>query len=145
MEEVAMFEKILVPVDLTENELTAHASSAAEALANKFDSDLRFVNVQSLVPIAVIDYVPENFDEEIRIGLEKEIVAIAAKCERPPERVSTVILFGPVYQSILEEAENWKADVIIVGSHRPAMSRFLIGSNAGAIVRHATCSVFVVR
>jgi len=143
--EVAMFAKILVPIDMTESEMTEKSVRMAEAVAKKFDSDVRLINVQSLLPIAIIDYVPENFGDEIRLGLEKEIAAIAAKVDRPTERVSTNILYGPVYQKILSEGESWGADAIILSSHRPGMDRFLIGSNASAVVRHATCSVLVVR
>jgi universal stress protein F len=140
-----MFKRVLVAIDLAEQALTEHAMGVAEELTTKFDSDVRLVNVQSLVPISIIDYLPDNFDKDIRRGLESEIAKIAAKSSRPPQRISTVILFGPVYQNILAEARDWAADVIIIGSHRPGMDRFLIGSNASAVVRHASCSVMVVR
>lgn len=140
-----MFKRVLVAIDLMEQALTAHAMGAAEEIANKFDSDIRLVNVQSLVPISIIDYLPNNFDKDIHLGLESEIAKIAAKCKCPQKRISTAILFGPVYQNILAEAQDWAADLIIVGSHRPGMDRFLIGSNASAVVRHAMCSVMVVR
>jgi nucleotide-binding universal stress UspA family protein len=38
-----------------------------------------------------------------------------------------------------------KADLIVIGSHHPNWSTYLIGSNATKIVRHALCSVLVVR
>ncbi len=66
-------------------------------------------------------------------SLEKEIAALAAGVNYPTERISTVVLFGPVYQKVLAEAEEWGAEVVVVGSHRTGMDRFLIGSNAGAI------------
>ena len=46
---------------------------------------------------------------------------------------------------LLREATEWRADLIVVGSHRPVMSDYLLGSNAKTIVRHAQCSVLVVR
>jgi len=46
---------------------------------------------------------------------------------------------------VLEEAEACKADLIVMGSHRPAMATYLLGSNAARIVRHAPCSVMVLR
>lgn len=140
-----MFKRILLPIDLTEAEMTRHALNEAAPLARVFDGDLRLVNVQSLIPLAFIDYVPEDFDKEIRRGLEKEMAAVVAQIDYPGDRISTVVLFGPVYQHVLAEAEAWRADVIILGSHRPGMDRFLIGSNASAIVAHAPCSVLVVR
>ncbi len=140
-----MFQKILVPVDLTENELTRRALDAAETLAEQFGGEVRLVNVQSLVPVALLDYAPEDFGETLRHGLEQELAAVAASGRLPQDRTSTAVLFGPVYEKILQHAESWGADIILVGSHRPSAARFLIGSNASAIVRHASCSVLVIR
>ena len=140
-----MFKKILAAIDLTESQMTMQAIDKAAALARAFDGELRLVNVQTLIPIAFLDYVKGDFDKNIRLGLEKEIAALAAGIDYANERISTVVLFGPVYQMVLAEAEEWDAELVVVGSHRPGMDRFLIGSNAGAIVHHAKCSVLVVR
>lgn len=140
-----MYRKILLPIDITESAMTDRAIAVAQRLAKPFDSEMRLVNVQSLLPIAFLDYVPENFDLQVRRGLEKEMATVAAKIDCTPERLSTVVLFGPVYQRVLAEAEEWGADLIILCSHRPGMDRFLIGSNATTIVNHARCSVLVVR
>jgi len=140
-----MFGKILLPVDLTESEMSKQAIADAKTLANAFNSELRLVNVQSLIPIAFLDYVEKDFEAEILRGLEQEILAVAASINYPPERISTKILFGPVHHKILEEAEAWGADQIVLCSHRPGRDRYLIGSTASAIVQHAKCSVWVVR
>lgn len=139
-----MFEKILVPVDLTEPELTRQALEEAVAIA-KSAAKLRLVNVQSLVPVAFIDYIPANFDEELRASAEQELAETAAKLDYPKEQVTTVVRFGAIYPEVLAEAEDWGADLIVLSSHRPAMSTYLLGSNAKTIVRHAKCSVLVVR
>jgi nucleotide-binding universal stress UspA family protein len=52
---------------------------------------------------------------------------------------------GGIYPEILGEADACGADLIVIGSHRPAMSTYLLGSNAKTVVRHAKCSVLVVR
>lgn len=141
-----MYKKILVPVDVAEPEMTQMGLDAALALAAAgSDTQLRLVNVQPLVPVAFIDYIPPNFDEEMREAAEKEIAATAAKLALPRERVSTTVRFGAVYPEVLAEAEDWGADLIVVGSHRPTMATYLLGSNAKTIVRHAKCSVLVVR
>lgn len=47
---------------------------------------------------------------------------------------------------ILDEAKEWNADLIVVGSHGySAWGRFLLGSVSQSIVSHAKCSVEVVR
>jgi universal stress protein F len=140
-----MFEKILIPIDLNEAAMIKPATDAAKTLGQISNGALRLVSVQSLVPIDFLDYVSQDFDSQIRRGLEQEIATVAAELDYPAARVSTVVLFGPVHHKVLAEAEQWGADVIIVGSHRPGMDRFLIGSTASAIVQHAKCSVLVVR
>ncbi len=140
-----MFTKILVPIDLAEPQMTKRALDAAETLAKSFDAEIRIANVQSLTPVKYLDYLPQDFSENIKSGLESELSALASSLDRPSAQVSTALLFGPVYQTILAEAERWKSDLIVLCSHRPGMSRFLIGSNASAITRHATCPVLVLR
>ena len=140
-----MLRKLLVPIDLVEPEFVTRAIIEAQRLATAFDSELRLVNVQSLVPLRFVDYVPEDFEKHIRAALEAELAAVADKIDRPKERVSSVVLLGPVHDRILDEAEQWGADLIIISSHRPGMDRFLIGSIASAIVKRAKCSVLVLR
>ncbi|MBY6241012.1 universal stress protein [Methylosinus sp. Sm6] len=140
-----MFAKILVPLDLTEPELMRQALDEALVIARGGNARVRLVNVQSLVPVAFIDYIPANFDEELRTSAEQELAEAAAKLDYPKEQVTTVVRFGAIYPEVLAEAEDWGADLIVLSSHRPAMSTYLLGSNAKTIVRHAKCSVLVVR
>jgi nucleotide-binding universal stress UspA family protein len=141
-----MHKKILVPADLGESDMTQVALDAALALTKaEPDAQLRLVNVQPLVPVAFLDYIPPNFDEEMRETAEKDLAEVTGKISLPRERVSSVVRFGAVYPEVLAEAEDWGADLIVIGSHRPTMSTYLLGSNATTIVRHAKCSVLVVR
>lgn len=48
--------------------------------------------------------------------------------------------------AIVEAAREWPADVIVIGSHgRRGLDRLLLGSVAESVVRHAPCSVDIVR
>ncbi len=54
------------------------------------------------------------------------------------------------WQKALLKIRFWKwqklpADMVIIASHRPDITTYLLGSNAAAVVRHAECSVLVVR
>jgi nucleotide-binding universal stress UspA family protein len=140
-----MFKTILVPIDLSDLDVAGPAVDAAVRMAEWSGAALRLVNVQQLLPATYMDYVPADFDAQQREWAEKELGALTAKIKLPRERVSAVVRIGGIYPEILAEADEWGADLIVIGSHRPAMSTYLLGSNAKTVVRHAKCSVLVVR
>lgn len=60
--------------------------------------------------------------------------------------LSTEIIEGSPKHVVLDEAERWGADLIVVGSHgRRGFQRFLLGSVSQAVALHAHCSVMIVR
>lgn len=140
-----MFRTILIPVDLAEPEISRKAIEVAANLAQGSGGAIRFVSVQQFLPATYMDYVPADFDESQRAWAQGELDRIVSHVDLPKERVSTAIRAGGIYPEILAEAEEWGADLIVIGSHRPAMSTYLLGSNAKTVVRHAKCSVMVVR
>lgn len=52
---------------------------------------------------------------------------------------------GSVYESILSVAQKTKVDLIVMESQRKELKQYLLGPNAARVVRHAACSVLVVR
>lgn len=61
-------------------------------------------------------------------------------------KVSTALEEGDPKTKIIDHAEAWHADLIVVGSHgRKGLDRFLLGSISEAVARHARCSVEIVR
>jgi universal stress protein F len=140
-----MFKTILVPVDLSEPEVSTPALDKAIALAGITESRLVLVYVRSILPVTFMEYVPPSFDEEQQADCEKKLADLAAGLQFPKERVKTAVRMGSVYNEVLAEAKQQHADLIVVGSHRPGMATYLLGSNASTIVRHAETSVLVVR
>ncbi len=140
-----MFRTILIPVDLGEPEMSQKAIEVAINLASASGGALRFVTVLQFLPATYMDYIPADYDEKQRGWANEEMAKIVSRVDFPKERISTAIRSGGVYPEILAEAEEWGADLIVIGSHRPAMSTYLLGSNAKTVVRHAKCSVMVVR
>ena len=140
-----MFRTILVPVDVDDAETSRPALERAVALAEASGGSLRLIYVRSLVPTSFMEFVPPHFDTAQQDEAQKRLAAIAEGVRLPKERVSSVVTMGGVYHDVLQEADKIGADLIVVGSHRPTMATYLIGSNAATIVRHAKCSVLVVR
>lgn len=61
-------------------------------------------------------------------------------------KVSTEIVQGSPRQVIVDKAEKWHADLIVMGSRGlGAWNRLLLGSVSSAVVHHAKCSVEIVR
>jgi nucleotide-binding universal stress UspA family protein len=57
-----------------------------------------------------------------------------------------VVRTGEARQQIIDYATEWPADLIVLGSHgRRGLNRFLLGSVSEGVVRHAPCSVEIVR
>jgi nucleotide-binding universal stress UspA family protein len=140
-----MFKTILVPVDLAEVEAAKPAIDKAVELAQGSEGSLRLVYVRPVVPVTYMEFMPPAFEEEQQAEAEKTLAELASTVPLPAERVSAVVRFGSVYNEVLDEAEKTGADLVVVGSHRPTMATFLLGSNASTIVRHARCSVLVIR
>mgnify|MGYP001165592713 CR=1 FL=1 len=59
--------------------------------------------------------------------------------------ITTAILKGNPPQQIVDIAEEWGADLIVVGSHGRGFWGRLLGSVSDGVVHHAPCSVMVVR
>ena len=102
-----------------------------------------------IIAVHVIDQIP-NFakyylssdkEEEIHEAAEK---AIAERIGREKD-AEAVVLTGHPGRTITDYAEKVGADCIIVGSHKPDMKDFFLGSTAARIVRYAQCSVHVLR
>jgi len=88
--------------------------------------------------------------EDIRKGREK---AGRALVERVVSQLLTagfqadgVLRVGDAAATVLDVADKWRADLIVLGSHGwKGLSRFLLGSVSDHVARHANCSVEIVR
>lgn len=92
-------------------------------------------------------------DGMIAPPLEPDALARAADSElrrfldaRPGgRRVEGAVRFGEVPREVVREAQEWGADLMVLGTHgRGGMSRLLLGSTAAAILRGADCNVLVI-
>src|SRR5215218_1638127 len=94
---------------------------------------LRLIYVRSILPVTYMEFIPANFDTDQQVECERKLGELAAGVALPPERISTAVRLGSVYNEVLDDAKKTGADLIVLGSH------------ASTIVRHAESSVLVVR
>jgi nucleotide-binding universal stress UspA family protein len=138
--------KILVGVDDSR-----YAGDIAQAIVTQRRSDNTEVLVLHVLQPA--GPAPPQMDQGYAPELEAERDAAKALVERVATelrgagfKVKTLIGVGDVREGIIDTATDWHADLIMVGSHGlRGIQRFLLGSVSEFVVRHATCSVEIVR
>ncbi len=140
-----MYKKILVAVDPAETDFAKPALAKAVQLSKDHGAVLRLVSVMPFVQGYVSEFLPPDFDEKALGDTRARLEGIARDLGLPGDKVSCEVRSGGVYHEVLEAATAFQADLIVISSHHPGLATYLIGSNAANIVRHADCSVLVVR
>src|SRR5690606_11660998 len=140
-----MFKTILLPIDLEQDGSWGRALSVAARIAKQEGARLHLVTVIQVPPAIVAQYLPSGYEGAATKAAAASLEAIAGNVDIGEGSVTTHVLHGVPYREILKEAERIGAELIVLESNRPGMVHFLLGSNAARIVRHARCSVFVLR
>ncbi len=140
-----MFKNILVAVDLEHDTSVDDLLRVATDIANTHRSQVHLLNVIGAAPAVVSRFLPENYEKMASREIEKDLAALAAKVDLAEGAAASSVRFGDIYQEILAHAGNIGAELIIVASHKPDIGDYLLGTTASRIVRHASCSVLVIR
>lgn len=131
-----MFKHILVPVDLDD----ADAAEKAIALA-------RHLARQDGARLTVLTVVPD-WPEELTLkktDWQAELDTYIAAVRDGMEIAGVVKQGGSISGRIIEAIEDLRVDLVVMASHNPRVTDYLIGSNAAHVVLHCPCSVLVVR
>ena len=136
-----MYRSILIPIDLANatnvDSLVSHASEHSSS-----DAKIVLLNVVEDIPSwAQIELPRGTLDKSVQSAVES-LNALAASVSID---VEAEVRVGHPYKTILEMAKEKDAELIIVASHKPDLQDYFLGSTAAKVVRHATCSVLVVR
>lgn len=94
--------------------------------------------------VATMEALRETAMKHAQNAIAEAGQALTAANLNTSEEIS--VLVDPVKQIILDEAAQWGADLIVVGSHgRRGVDRMLMGSVSEGVAMHAPCSVEVIR
>ena len=135
---------ILVPIDISDTELTDRVIKHVEAEARIDDAEVHFLTVIPSLPyyaslgMAYTAELPAM--DDLKAESESRLKEIVKKFT-----IHLHVSEGSPKDKILAMAKSLPADLVIISSHRPDITTYLLGSNAAAVVRHAECSVLVVR
>ena len=133
--------KILVAIDIDRGGGNDMVLTAAQQLARAKDGTVMALHVISPIPTYVLAEVPKDILQNRMTKAEENLREMAARhgC------TNTMVREGSPATEILEYAEKIEADLIVLHSHDPDISNYFLGSVAGRVVRHAHCSVHIVR
>ena len=142
--------RILLAID--DSRFSQAAIEAVMAQVRLHDSEVRILHVVESPPLLVAREMA-GYEPALETALESQKQNAEALVEKAAEllrarglSVSVALEVGDPKSRILDVAEEWHADLIVLGSHgRRGLDRFLMGSVSDAVARHAKCSVQIGR
>ncbi len=136
-----MFKTILVPIDMAH---VAEGKVNIDIAAKQAEAGAKIIllNVIEDIPTWAAVELPANLVETSLQTARDELQAIANASDMPME---AEVRAGHSYKTILDVADEKQVDLIIIASHRPGLQDYFLGSTAAKVVRHAKCSVMVIR
>ena len=135
-----MYSKILIPVMTGEGQEYQKSFKVAQSLAS---TETRFTLLHVMEPMPsfveaeVHSDVLADAGKEVRLELYQMAISLANSEVR--------VISGRAGHSIVTYADQYGTDCIVIASHRPGLSNYFLGSTASRVVRHANCSVHIVR
>ncbi len=135
-----MYKNILVPVSFDQARDMDAAIEVAQTLAAN-DAKITLLHVMEHIPGYAISYLPVDYLAASKEAITTELATLVKGIEGGVG----MVIEGHSGRSILDHASGNDVDCIVIASHRPGMQDYFLGSTAAQVVRHATCSVHVVR
>ncbi len=137
------FEHILVPTDFSD--VSGRALEYAKTLAKPGDSELLLAHVSRGDNLITSPEAAWIEAAEIEGLEEQELEQRGAALRSEGYRARTISLVGPLCDQLLSAINEYKVDLIVLGTHgRKGVERLLLGSDAEALLRHAHCPVISI-
>ncbi len=141
-----MYKTVLLPIDLNEASSWERALPAALSSARDGGAHLHVLTVVPDLGVGVVGaHFPDDFADKMRAEAHAQLESFIENNIAAGVSVHGHVSRGTVYQEILRVAGKIGADLIVMASHRPELRDYLLGPNTARVVRHAPCSVLVVR
>ncbi len=135
-----MYNNILVPVVFDERHDTQASYLAARALADE-NASFTVLHVMESLPTYAETQIPADILAKSRHEIEKQLEQSA----RALPDAKAALVSGHAGREIVAYADEHGVDCIIIASHTPGFENYFLGSTADRVVRHAKCTVHVIR
>ncbi|UCC73469.1 MAG: universal stress protein [Gemmatimonadota bacterium] len=137
------FRRVLTAVDLSVQ--SGPVLKAAWALASADGAELRALYVLEPLPMMLAKAASVEEEERLRRGREQMEKVLEETGLRGEESVHARMREGRAGHEILEEAQDWDADLVVVGTHGFGFfDRLLLGSTPLYVLRHGQRATLIV-
>jgi nucleotide-binding universal stress UspA family protein len=140
-----MFKKVLLAVDLDEEASWRRALPAALEACRAESAVLHVLNVAPEVNAQISSFFPADANRKLLDATKGALHEFVTKHVPADIAAREIVVQGTIYKEILAVAQRVGADLIVMGARAPGVRDILLGANAAHVVRHARCSVLVVR
>ena len=141
-----MFKHILLAVDLEQKETWEKMVPEAVGYASHAGSTLHVMTVVPDFGMSIVgSFFPKNYEETVLTEMNERLHKFVKENIPAEIKVQHIVGHGNAYEEILRMQKKLSCDLIVIGSHSPSMQDYLLGPNAARVVRHANCSVLVIR
>ena len=139
-----MYEESLVPTD--GSDAASRALDHALDLASQYDARIHALYVIDSSAYATLeagtDVVVSALEEEGQATIE----TVVDRTEEKGVEATTEVITGTVHKTIIEYAEGYDVDLIVMGTHgRRGLDRYLLGSVTEKVVRASTVPVLTIQ
>lgn len=143
-----MIQTILCAVDITRPGEEVEVLKQAKKLADLEGAKLDVITVMPDFGASLVGaYFKDHDVKTAKDGAGKALDDLVTEVigAEANQSVRHVVAVGTVYEEVLKTARIDGADLIVIGAHSPDLKDYLLGPNAARVIRHSTCSVYVVR
>jgi len=145
------FKRILVPIDFSEN--SERTVSYAAKFASRYEATIQLLHVFQIPDYVITPFARRKNPEQVKTLVQsaeqearEHLASVEQRLSDRGMKVESYLRVGAPFDEIVQMANHFNVDLIIIGSHGCSrLTRLLVGSTAERVVEHAPCPVLVVK
>ncbi len=142
-----MFNHILTYLEIDQKPSWKYSLPKMIEMAEKCDAKLHIMTCVPDFGMSIVEqFFPSNFDhKKVTDEILKNLEAFIAEHVPSSLKAQAIVGEGKARDMILDVAQRINADLILLSSAREKSSFYTLGATAAHVIRHADCSVLIVR